>query len=103
MKEFIRKGVDLAKNYFQVHALESEDGGAAARKLGRQAVRKFFSETKPCVIGMEACGSAPLSQTKGLGARTHRDGSRGAFDPADLRQALCQAGQERRHRRGGGL
>jgi transposase len=58
MKEFIRIGVDLAKNYFQIHALESEDGHAATRKLSRQAVRKFFSETKPCVVGMEACGSA---------------------------------------------
>jgi len=58
MKEFIRVGVDLAKNYFQIHALESEDGHAAARKLGRQAMRKFFSEAEPCVVGMEACGSA---------------------------------------------
>src|SRR3984893_11941371 len=82
MKEFIRIGVDLAKNYFQIHALESEDGHAAARK--------FFSETKLCVVGMEACGSAHL------GARTAGDGSRGAFGPADLRQALCQARHERR-------
>jgi transposase len=58
MKEFIRIGVDLGKNYFQIHALESEDGHAATRKLSRQAMRKFFSETKPCVAGMEACGSA---------------------------------------------
>ena len=94
MQEFIRIGVDLAKNYFQIHALESEDGHAATRKLSRQAMRKFFSETKPCVVGMEACGSALLSQTKGLGARAAGDGSRGAFDPADLRQALCQARQE---------
>jgi transposase len=50
MKEFITVGVDLAKNYFQVHALESEDGGAATRKLSRQAMRKFFSETKPILV-----------------------------------------------------
>jgi transposase len=49
-KEFITVGVDLAKNYFQVHALESEDGGAATRKLSRQAMRKFFSETKPILV-----------------------------------------------------
>ena len=58
MKEFIRIGVDLAKNYFQVHTLESEDGRATTRKLSRQAMRKFFLETKPCLVGMEACGSA---------------------------------------------
>ena len=58
MKEFVRIGVDLAKNYFQIHALESEDFGTTTRKLGRQAMRKLFSEAKPCVVGMEACGSA---------------------------------------------
>ena len=58
MREFIRIGVDLAKNYFQVHALESEDGQATIRKLSRQAMRKFFAETRPCLVGMEACGSA---------------------------------------------
>jgi transposase len=58
MKECIRIGVDLGKNYFQVHALESEDGGATTRKLGRQAMRKLFSETRSCLVGMEACGSA---------------------------------------------
>jgi transposase len=42
VKEFIRIGVDLAKNYFQVHALESADGRATTRKLSRQAMRKFF-------------------------------------------------------------
>lgn len=41
MKEFITIGVDLAKNYFQVHALEHEDGRATRRKLRRQAMRKF--------------------------------------------------------------
>ena len=50
MKEFIRIGVDLGKNYFQVHALESEDGGATTRKLSRQAMRKLFSETRPCLV-----------------------------------------------------
>ena len=58
MKKFIRIGVDLAKNYFQVHALESEDGQARTRKLSRQAMRKLLSEIEPCLVGMEACGSA---------------------------------------------
>jgi transposase len=100
MKEFIRIGVDLGKNYFQVHALESADGRTVTRELRRAESRAFFANAKLCVAGMEACGSVPLSQTKGLGARTASDGSRGAFDPADLRQALCQARQERRRRRG---
>ena len=59
MKKFIRIGVDLGKNYFQVHALESEDGKATTRKLkSRERMRKFFSEIEPCFVGMEACGSS---------------------------------------------
>lgn len=58
MKEYIRIGVDLAKNSFQVHALEREDGRATTRKLSRLAMRAFFAGIKPCLVGMEACGSA---------------------------------------------
>jgi transposase len=58
MKKFIRIGVDLGKNYLQIHALDSEDGRALTRKLRRQDARKFFSGVEPCLIGMEACGSS---------------------------------------------
>ena len=50
MRKFIRIGIDLGKNYFQVHALESEDRKATTRKLSRLAMRKFFSETDPCLV-----------------------------------------------------
>ncbi|MGY2891058.1 transposase [Bradyrhizobium sp. USDA 4524] len=56
--KFIRIGVDLAKNYFQVHALSSEDAPAVKRKLTRRTMREFFSKIEPCRVGMEACGSA---------------------------------------------
>jgi transposase len=58
MKKFIRIGVDLAKNYFQVHALENENGGTVTRKLKRSKMHEFFAQIEPCLIGMEACGSA---------------------------------------------
>lgn len=58
MKKFIRIGVDLAKNYFQVHALESEGGVVVSRKLSRAKMFTFFGECEPCLVGMEACGSA---------------------------------------------
>ena len=58
MKKFIRIGVDLAKNYFQIHALTSADGEPRTRKLSRQGMRKFFAEIEPCVVGMEACASS---------------------------------------------
>lgn len=58
MQKYIRIGVDLAKNYFQIHALKAEDGLAVARKLTRRKMREFFSKIEPCRVGMEACGSA---------------------------------------------
>jgi transposase len=58
MKKFIRIGVDLAKTYFQVHALSVEGGAAVGRKLTRNKMRAFFAEVEPCRVGMEACGSA---------------------------------------------
>jgi transposase len=100
MKEFIRIGVDLAKNYFQVHALESEDGRATTRKLGRQAMRKFFLETKPCLVGMEACGSAHYwaRELQAMGHEVHLIPpiyvkpyvKRGKNDAADA-AAICEA------------
>lgn len=58
MKKFIRIGVDLAKNYFQIHALPSESGPAVTRKLRRSKLLEFFAQIEPCPVGMEACGSA---------------------------------------------
>ncbi len=58
MKKFIRIGVDLAKNYFQVHALADDGTPAMTRKLRRSKMHEFFSQIEPCLIGMEACGSA---------------------------------------------
>ena len=58
MGKFIRIGVDLAKNYFQVPALVNEGSAAVKRKLTRSKMHRFFSQIEPSSIGMEACGSA---------------------------------------------
>lgn len=58
MKEFSRIGVDLAKGFFQVHALEREGAPAVTRKLSRAKFPAFFAGVAPSRIGMEACGSA---------------------------------------------
>jgi transposase len=58
MKTFIRIGIDLAKNFFQVHAIEREGAPAVTRKLSRGKVLAFFAQTAPCRVGMEACGSS---------------------------------------------
>src|ERR1700690_3937198 len=58
MKSFIRIGIDLAKNFFQVHAIEREGAPAVTRKLSRGKVLAFFAQAAPCRVGMEACGSS---------------------------------------------
>jgi transposase len=58
VKKFIRIGVDLAKNVFQLHALVDEGGLTLQRRLSRAKFRDFFSRLEPCRVGMEACGSA---------------------------------------------
>jgi len=70
MKKYIRTGVDLAKNVFQVHALESEGGPVVARKLSRAKFRAFFANIEPCLVGVEACGSAHY-WARELGAMGH--------------------------------
>ena len=46
-------GIDLAKNVFQVHGVDE-----CGTVLRRDQVATFFANLSPCVIGMEACGSA---------------------------------------------
>ena len=58
MKEFSRIAVDLAKGFFQVHAIACEGSPAVTRKLSRAKFLGFFAGIAPCRIGMEACGSA---------------------------------------------
>jgi transposase len=58
MSEIITIGLDLAKNVFQVHGVDALGRVVLRRQLRRSAVEKFFAQLAPCVVGMEACGSA---------------------------------------------
>jgi transposase len=51
-------GLDLAKKVFQVHGVDAEGKVVVARKLRRKEVLAFFAKLAPCLVGMEACGSA---------------------------------------------
>ncbi len=51
-------GLDLAKNVFQVHAVD-EAGEVIVRKaLRRRQVMPFFERLEPCLIGIEACATS---------------------------------------------
>jgi transposase len=51
-------GLDLAKNVFQVHAVDATGVVVARRQLRRGQVEKFFAQLAPALVGLEACGSA---------------------------------------------
>jgi transposase len=51
-------GLDLAKSVFQVHGVDAEGKVAVRRKLRLAQIRQFFAGLAPCLIGMEACGTA---------------------------------------------
>jgi transposase len=51
-------GLDLAKKVFQVHGVDAAGKVVVARKLRRKEVLAFFAKLPPCLVGMEACGSA---------------------------------------------
>ncbi len=47
-------GLDLAKNVFQVHAIDDVGEVMVRRALRRRQVIPFFERFEPCLIGMEA-------------------------------------------------
>jgi len=51
-------GIDLAKNVFQVHAVNEAGKKVLNKQLKRDQMAEFFALLEPCLIGMEACGSA---------------------------------------------
>ncbi len=51
-------GLDLAKNVFQVHGVDSTGDVVVRKALRRGQVLPFFSKLPPCLIGIEACGTS---------------------------------------------
>jgi len=51
-------GVDLAKHVFQLHGVSSAGAVVLRKKLRRAHVIEFFAKLSPCLVGMEACGTA---------------------------------------------
>ncbi len=55
MTEVITIGVDLAKDVYQVHGVDAEDGVVFRRQLRRGQMLPFFKKQPLCLVGMEAC------------------------------------------------
>ena len=100
-------GLDLAKNVFQVHGVDAEGKVGVARQLRRQQVLAFFAKLSPCLVGIEACGSAhywareiaKLGHTVKLMPAKYVKAyvKRGKTDAGDA-AAICEAVSRRRPR-----
>ena len=51
-------GIDLAKAVFQIHGVGERGKVAVRKQLKRSEMSSYFANLEPCLIGMEACGSA---------------------------------------------
>ncbi|GAB3339074.1 hypothetical protein GCM10027565_38580 [Bordetella tumulicola] len=83
--------IDLAKSVFQVNGVDADGKNVLKKQLKRDQVANFFINMEPCLIGMEACGSAHH-----WGRKVTGNGSHSAADGTPVGQAICQEQQERR-------
>ena len=51
-------GLDLAKQVFQIHGVDEHGHVVLRKQVSRSQLPAFFANLQPCLVGMEACGSA---------------------------------------------
>lgn len=51
-------GLDIAKSVFQLHTVDMATGEIVNMQLRRAKVLEYFANKAPCLVGIEACGSA---------------------------------------------
>ncbi|KPH76721.1 transposase [Bosea vaviloviae] len=97
-------GLDLAKSVFQAHGVDADGATVLVKKLHRKQMLPFFSKLSPCLIGVEACGTAH-HWARTLSAMGHEVRlippsyvkafvERGKSDAIDA-EAICEAVQRR--------
>jgi transposase len=93
-------GLDIAKRVFQAHGVDAAGKAVLRRKLQRADVLRFFKSLSPCLVGIEACGTAHhwAREIKALGHDVRLMSpsyvkpyvKRGKTDAADA-EAICEA------------
>jgi len=58
MNQVVTIGLDIAKSVFQLHGVDAAGAVVLRKRLTRSRMLPFFEKQAPCVVGVEACGSA---------------------------------------------
>lgn len=58
MKDITTIGIDIAKNYIQIHGEDSKGKPVLKKRLPREKFLPFMANLPKCLIGMEACSGA---------------------------------------------
>ena len=93
-------GLDAAERMFQAHGADARGRAVLRRKLRRAEVLAFFGKLPPCLVGIEACGTAH-HWAREIAAFGHEAklmpasyvkpcAKRGKTDAADA-EAICEA------------
>jgi len=56
--KIVRIGLDIAKNVFQVHAVDEQGKKVHNKAIKRNSLLAYFVQSEPCSVGIEACASA---------------------------------------------
>lgn len=98
-------GPDLSRKVFQVHGVDAAGATVLRKRFRRSGVLSFFAALEPCVVGMEACGTAH-HRARGLRKPGHEVRlvapsyvkpyvRRGRKNDATDAEAICEAVQRR--------
>src|ERR1700750_786522 len=59
MGEVSTIGLDMRSSVFQVHGVDVAGAVVIRKRVSRAKVLEYFGELPPCLVGIEACPSAP--------------------------------------------
>lgn len=58
MKDITTIGIDIAKNYLQIHGKDTKGKTVLTKRLPRDKFLSYMANLPKCLIGMEACGGS---------------------------------------------
>jgi transposase len=62
MGELSTIGLDIAKSVFQIHGVDAAGAVVIRKRITRAKLLEFFAALSPCLVGIEACPTAPGAQ-----------------------------------------